>query len=124
MSRCQIMVIEDDQDIREQVKNALEFEGYTVKAATNGKEGLEYLESLGDDELPQCILLDLMMPVMSGPEFIQNIRAKDRYQNINVIIATAKGRQFSPEDIPGTVKRIQKPFDLDELYSTIETFCK
>ena len=66
-----IMVVEDDEGVRETLRDLLELEGFRVFAAENGREGLQLLQSTGE---PCLILLDLMMPVMSGWEFLEALK--------------------------------------------------
>lgn len=121
----QIMIVEDDEDIRNQVLQALQFEGYQVIPAANGKRALEILLSLPTDDIPGCMILDLMMPEMDGATLIKTIEQNysDRFSGMKIIIATAKGSPVNPTSIPGAIERIQKPFDLDELYSAVEKHC-
>ena len=120
-----IMIVEDDEDIRKQVTRALQIEGYTVLTAANGKLALNLLLSLPEEEIPGCMILDLMMPEMDGSTLIKTIEKEyaDRFKGMKVLIATAKGSPVNPASVPGTVERLQKPFDLDELYSAIEKHC-
>lgn len=125
MSCKSIMVVEDDEDIRKQVNQALRAEGYKVLMAPNGQVALDQLLGLSSDEVPGCMILDLMMPEMDGPTLIKTIEGKysERFSGMKIIVATAKGSPINPESIPGAIERIQKPFDLDELYATIEKHC-
>lgn len=125
MNCKQILVVEDDDDIRKQVAQALTIEGYEVLTATNGKVALELLLNLAPENLPGCMILDLMMPEMDGKSLIDVINAnyKERFKDIKILIATAKGSPVNPDSVPGAVERIQKPFDLDELYRVVEELC-
>jgi DNA-binding response OmpR family regulator len=125
MSCKQILVVEDDVDIRKQVANALAMEGYDVLTAANGKLALEILLSLPDDNLPGCMILDLMMPEMDGKTLIETIETsyKSRFADMKILIATAKGSPINPDTVPGADERIQKPFDLEELYQAVEKHC-
>lgn len=120
-----ILVVEDDEDIRIQIVQALEVEGYKVMVAENGKVALQILKGLTPSELPGCMILDLMMPEMDGKTLLDIITRdyRDRWGGIHVVIATAKGSPTSPEKVPNAVHRIQKPFELDELYSVVEKHC-
>lgn len=120
-----ILVVEDDEDIRSQVVHALKIEGYQVLAAENGKRALEILQSLNPQDLPGCMILDLMMPEMDGKTLIDTIEQnhKDEFGHIQILIATAKGSPANPGAIPKAAQRIQKPFDLDELYRAVEKHC-
>ena len=112
-----ILVIDDDPDILEALSEILESEGFGIHQARNGLEALEVLEPLR----PDLILLDLMMPVMDGWEFAENIRRRPDWAEIPVIVLSAdrniedKARQL------GAVGYLAKPFELSELLSLVQT---
>ena len=82
-----IVVVDDEDDIREAVQVVLEAEGYRTAAAANGQEALELLRR---SEHPPClILLDLMMPVMDGWEFLKEIGEEPRLLSVPVAIMSA-----------------------------------
>lgn len=81
-----ILVVDDDEGIREILQMALEVEGYSVLTAANGKEALEILAKFPEQGL---ILLDLMMPVMNGWQFIEQIEKMEKYTDIPVVLVTA-----------------------------------
>lgn len=117
-----ILIIEDDIDIRELIAEILEEEGYITNTAENGKIGLDYLVACAPESRPDCIILDLMMPVMTGIQVLERLQSD--YPNdlakIPVIIATAKG---SPKEdlknMPSNVTKIRKPMDVNELIDTV-----
>lgn len=117
-----ILIIEDDIDIRELIAEILDEEGYMTATAENGKIGLDYLIACEEKDRPDCIILDLMMPVMTGLQVLERLQAD--YPNdlakIPVIIATAKG---SPKEdlknMPSNVTKIRKPMDVNELIDTV-----
>lgn len=125
MNCKQILIVEDDDDIRKQVVKALVVEGYKVLIAENGRRALDILLNLPKEELPGCMILDLMMPEMDGKTLIDTIEKnhKDHLGNIKILIATAKGSPVNPDAIPGAVERLQKPFELEELYRVVEEHC-
>jgi len=86
-------VIEDDQDIQFLYRLKLEHEGFEVVTASNGEEGLAIIEKAQ----PDIILLDLMMPVMSGGEMLARLRAVPWGSNIRVIILTNISRDEAPQ---------------------------
>lgn len=90
-----IAIIEDDQAISQMYRFKFEAEGYDVETATNGKLGLELAESMK----PDIILLDLMMPEMSGDEMLEKLRATDWGGKTKVIILTNVGEQEIPEKV-------------------------
>jgi CheY-like chemotaxis protein len=115
-----IVIIEDDQDIRESIKDVLEAEGYAVAAFSNGKEAIEKLSACSD---PCLILLDIMMPVMNGWEFLQARKALgDTIVAIPVYIVSANA---TPEDVrrSNVEGYIKKPVDLDILLRIVHGHC-
>lgn len=114
-----ILVVEDDEPIREAMKEALEEEGpYEVVTACNGKEALELLDGM---EHPSLILLDLMMPVMDGAEFLENKRQRGDLEDVPVVVVSAWARDTGP--IPGVAELVSKPIQLDALLGTVERYC-
>jgi two-component system sensor histidine kinase/response regulator len=87
-----IAIIEDDQAISQMYRIKFEAEGYDVETADNGKLGLE----LAEDMKPDVILLDLMMPEMTGDQMLQELRKTDWGKDIKVIILTNMGEQEAP----------------------------
>ncbi|MFM1944424.1 MAG: hypothetical protein RI897_3406 [Verrucomicrobiota bacterium] len=83
---CHVLVVEDEPSIRQMVRRVLEKEGWAVREAENGMEGLRAMEQ----HVPSIVLLDLMMPVMNGFDFIRELRRREEWRNIPVVILTAK----------------------------------
>jgi CheY-like chemotaxis protein len=81
MMASTILVVEDHADLRDMLAVLLEGEGFSVQTATNGAEALQCLEHAR----PSLILLDLMMPVMTGDEFRERQLADPRYRDVPVI---------------------------------------
>ncbi|MES2692965.1 MAG: response regulator, partial [Verrucomicrobiota bacterium] len=86
------LVVDDLPDNREILRNALEREGWSVMEAENGRAAL----NLFLDHKPALILLDLMMPVMDGFEFLRELRASDAGHSVPVVVVTAK--ELTPEE--------------------------
>jgi len=100
---CPVLLVEDDAVTREMMSKMLEREGWRVIQASNGKEGMERMA----EELPNVILLDLMMPEMDGFEFLMERHAHPEWDHIPVVVITAK--ELSPEDrarLNGSVEKI------------------
>src|SRR5215469_3678324 len=93
-----IAIIEDDQAISQMYRLKFEAEGYETETAENGKLGLELAEKMK----PDIILLDLMMPEMTGDQMLAKLRATDWGKNIKVIVLTNMGEQ----EVPDTVKQM------------------
>jgi len=86
-----ILIVEDDKELNAAYKLILEHAGYTVESAYNGKAALKELE----DFEPDLILLDLLMPIMGGLEFLQHYSLKEKHPNVKVLIFT--NMENSPE---------------------------
>jgi len=112
MSR--ILVIEDEKDMARGLKDILEYEGYEVVTAENGKEGLQALSR----KEPDCIILDLMLPDLSGHEVCEQIRRK---LNIPILMLTAKAQDH--DKIlglkVGADDYLTKPFSVGELLARV-----
>lgn len=90
-----IAIIEDDPVIRQMYLMKFEATGFTVETATNGKEGVELVEKF----LPDIILLDVSMPVMTGDEALAAIRQHDWGRDIPVLILTNLGEEEAPKTL-------------------------
>lgn len=90
-----VAIIEDDQAISQMYRIKFEAEGFEVETADNGKLGLELCESMQ----PDIILLDLMMPEMTGDEMLEKLRATDYGKDIKVVILTNMGEQEVPQKV-------------------------
>jgi two-component system chemotaxis response regulator CheY len=115
----QILVVDDDTDIRETLAQILEFEGFQVVCACNGQEAMAQLEHLK----PSLILLDLMMPVMNGYEFRIAQKLKPEIAGIPVIILSADGNVQQKAAAAEVSCYLKKPIELDTLLSAIRRFC-
>jgi len=89
MVKTNILVIEDEEDIRELVKYNLQRENFGVLEADSGEEGLKLVERTA----PDLILLDLMLPGKDGLEICRMLKRNDRTQNIPVVMMTARGEE-------------------------------
>jgi CheY-like chemotaxis protein len=113
-----ILVVEDNWEIREGLRLALEVEGYEVFTAENGQEALEKLASL---PRPGCILLDLMMPVMNGFEFLEAVQANDSLATIPVGVLTAYANLAA--QVHGAASFMKKPIDIEVLLAFVTKHC-
>lgn len=112
-----VLVVDDQEAIRETLQTALDDEGFTVECASNGREALDILERWK----PCVILLDLMMPVMDGWAF----RAEQQRagNTIPVVLLSAAGELERHKEALGAAAVVPKPFDLDHVISAIERVC-
>jgi CheY-like chemotaxis protein len=112
-----ILIVEDDEIIRESIRMLLELEGYAATCAANGQEALEQLKTMPQ---PCLILLDLMMPVMNGWEFVHALDRDSTLATIPVVVVTA----FSEK--AGEMKSrliIKKPVDTGILLRVVHQHC-
>lgn len=118
MTRKKILVVDDEPDIVTALKAFLEESGYEVLTASNGSEALK----ISRKEKPQLIILDVMMPEMSGLQFVEALRfARMDTGFVPIIVISARasmGDFFSASDI---VQFLSKPFDMETLLKTIKT---
>ena len=90
MSKDKILLVEDEPDLLQTLAFNFENEGYKVAKALDGKEAIKFLE---DDDSISLVVLDLMLPDMSGLDICRRIRATDNLKDILVIMVTAKGEE-------------------------------
>ena len=111
--------MEDDSDFRELLSLVLVFEGYEVVASKCGADALSKLERM--DHNPCLVILDLLLPVMNGWEFLQYIVRHSMLRQTPIIVLTASGTATS---LPGKIIFKSKPIALDDLVKTINSHCK
>jgi len=109
-----ILVVDDDVEILESLRDALEDAGYSVTTARHGREGLDRLAGM---DRPSLILLDLMMPVMSGPEFLDALREDDRFSDVPVVVVSAYGHLA--DSTCGVAGFVRKPVNLGTLLECV-----
>ncbi len=108
-----VLVVDDDQDLLDVIQFVLEGERFSVLTARSGEEALERLRG---GLRPVLVLLDLMMPVMNGWEFLERVVTQPALREIPVLVLTAS----EPESVPGAVGVLRKPFDLNVLIEAVE----
>jgi CheY-like chemotaxis protein len=114
-----ILIVEDDFDVRESLSEALRDEGYAIECAVDGEQALEYLRNGGR---PGLILLDLMMPRMSGSEFRMVQKVDPQLQHLPVVLLSADGAMEEKAKALETDGALRKPIDLEQLLKVIERF--
>lgn len=92
---AKVAIVEDDLAISQMYRIKFEAEGYTVQTAENGLLGFELIEKMR----PDIVLLDLMMPVMTGEEVLSKLRETDWGKQIKVIVLTNMGEQEAPQTL-------------------------
>lgn len=122
MSHRTVLVVDDDKEIRETFSDALTYEGYPVATAGNGAEALAYLRA---NPPPCLVLLDLMMPVLNGLEFLEALQHETAVAPVPIIVVSAAARDQVAQALryPGVSGRLDKPVHLSSLLQTVERFC-
>lgn len=110
-----VLVVDDEADLRELYSLNLGEAGHEVLTASNGAEGLGIVER----ESPDVVVVDLMMPVMDGYEFLHNLRRMPGHQGTPAIVASAIATGGFSTKL-GASGFVAKPFDADELVSAVE----
>jgi len=112
-----ILVVEDNDDVREMMTVTLELEGHNVHTAANGRQALAQLEN---GLYPCVILLDLMMPVMNGWELRSALQGDQRFKEIPLVVISAAGGNLISQ-AAGIF--IPKPIDVDTLLDVVCDYC-
>jgi CheY-like chemotaxis protein len=115
-----IVLVDDDPDIREALKDVLEDRGFQVRTAANGREALGLLRNLSPP--PSAILLDLMMPIMDGYGFLEEHRKDPSLAAIPVAIITA-GHGVDQTRIDLVTPIVPKPINVPKLCRTLDDLC-
>ena len=115
-ARRDVLIVDDDPDIRDAVGECLRYEGYDVHSAADGRDALDRLEY---GLRPDVILLDLMMPVLNGFDVLEALKSRPEWKSIPVVIVSAN-RGYEAEDLSGAVSILRKPVNVDRLIAAVE----
>lgn len=118
---AKILIIEDEPDLRETLKDLLEMEGFEAATAENGRVGLDKLHELG----PPClIVLDLMMPVMNGWQFLEVLKNEypDTFAAVPVVVLSAAADLTAVAQQHGC-QVMKKPASIAQLLQLVRTHC-
>ncbi len=115
----QILVVEDDTSIRELLVELLESEGYAVASAVNGLEGIKYLQS---QQIPDLILIDLMMPVMDGYSFRSEQLKNTSWAKIPTVVMSAEANAKEKMKNFNITAFLSKPVELDTILKTVAQY--
>jgi len=123
--KSHVMVVEDDRDTREVLRLILEMEGIEVTEASDGIEALDRLHELreADPDRPCAIVLDIMMPRCSGPEFRRRQLHDPLIAGVPIIVLSAIADQVKLDELEAFAK-VSKPFDPDQLIQVIRRACR
>ena len=112
-----VLLVDDDVVLRDILQDVLEYEGYNVIPAADGRQALDYLRTSGGDDAPALMILDLMMPLVNGWQVLDAIQ-DDPSLHVPVIVVSAS----APVQSAGTTY-LHKPFNLLELVDTVHQRC-
>ena len=110
-----ILVVDDEPDIRESLQELFEDAGYQVVTAADGAQAL----ALMDGETPCVVILDLLMPNVTGNQVYDSMRRDARLSDVPVIIATS-----DPSRAPRDVPVLRKPIDIRRLLDVVREHCR
>jgi len=111
-----LLLVEDDEDLRDMMRDALEAEGYTVVTARDGQEALDAVPGI---ESLCLVVLDLVMPVMNGWDFFTAFRANPENERVPVLVHSS-----AIDRVPAGVTRVvQKPIKLERLIALVREYC-
>lgn len=113
------MLVDDDDDMRTSLRHFLADEGFDVHTARNGRDALTRLQDIAS---PGLILLDLMMPIMDGNEFLVERGRDDRLAKIPVIIMSAWTRDWNGDTV-GVEAVLTKPINPEHLLTVVAQYC-
>lgn len=114
MAVPEILVVEDDASLRAVIRLVLEQAGYEITEAPNGAEALQLLAH----KAPDLMLVDARMPLMSGEELIQRVRAEPAHSGIPMVLLTGFSELVQTEGQADAV--IAKPFEKDQLLKVVD----
>lgn len=117
-----ILIVDDEQDIVESLKFVLETADFTCYCAYNGEDGLRLAKEL----VPDLIILDVMMPKISGFKISRLLKYDAKYKDIPILMITARSQEKDKMigEETGADEYITKPFDLDEVVKKVEQYLK
>lgn len=118
MAAKSVLVIDDDLAILDMIAELLGYEGYQVITSCSGADALARAEA----EAPALILLDLMMPEMSGWQVIAALRARPQTRGIPVVLLSARRDLTSTAQDLGVEQFLEKPFELDDLLQVVQRY--
>lgn len=117
-----VMVIEDDPDIRDAMVALIESEAPWVRVAAAG-DGLEAIELIEEGPEPRLALLDLMMPVMNGLEFLDALRERGLAGSMRVVLVSGHVQIARHVEYPGVAGLLPKPFRAADLLELVRRHC-
>jgi CheY-like chemotaxis protein len=112
-----VLIVEDEEDLREMMREALESRGYSVVTAEEGQDALQKIDAI---ENLCLVLLDLLMPGMNGWDFFEKMRERPELAAVPVIIHSSASNRAPT----GVTRVLQKPIPFERLISVVSEYCE
>jgi chemosensory pili system protein ChpA (sensor histidine kinase/response regulator) len=119
MATGRILVVEDDDDIRDTLRDLLMTEGYEVDVAKDGTDAIDRLEG---GQHATLILLDMMMPGMDGESFLAAIRRRPELAGVHVVVISGNAKARDRAQALAAEDCLVKPFELDALLGMVHRY--
>jgi CheY-like chemotaxis protein len=113
-----VLIVDDDEDLRDSVRDILHRRGYEVGTAADGQAALQILKTTAKHVC--IVLLDLVMPIMDGWQFLAAVRAQSSLSSVPIVVVSGHAATHAPS---GVDRVVRKPIDLSELFSVVEKHC-
>lgn len=117
MSDATILIVDDEEELRENLLDLLEFKGYQVAAFASGEDALANIESVN----PDLVLLDIQLPGIDGIEVLRRIRQTNTKLPVVMVSASSIRSVLAKAEENGANRTILKPYSPQEMLSTVET---
>ncbi|MDQ3231815.1 MAG: response regulator [Pseudobdellovibrionaceae bacterium] len=118
-----ILIVDDEYDIAQAIRGILEDEGHHVEVCSNGRHALQCINEKFSDTTFQLILLDVMMPFMSGLDLLKHLRDDKRFSQVPIVLMNNTDIKVSPSDYQWN-DFLRKPFDCKTLLQVVNRFGK
>jgi CheY-like chemotaxis protein len=118
-----ILIVDDDEDIRDVLTIILENQGYKTVGAFDGVDALERLRDHGNGA-PSLVFLDLMMPRLSGVDFAKELRSRPEMRDVPIVILSGDSTALKTAESMDVAGCLTKPVDLRQLLRTLEQFAR
>lgn len=118
MSNCKVLIVDDEYDLLQAIAALLKDEGYDVETFSSGPSAVKHL--MGQEAQPSVILLDVMMPILSGLDVLRQLRGHDGTREVPVVMMSAADPP-ADEDLAWDAF-LKKPFDIKKLLRTVERY--
>ncbi len=119
MSNLTILIVEDEEELRENLSDLLEFKGHSVTACCDGEQAVEQFDQIN----PQLVLLDIQLPGINGLEVLRTVKAKSPETPVVIVSASSAPSVVRQAESAGAFKIILKPYDHNDILQVIDEVC-